>query len=162
MNLQTHDALMYNRWEANVGCVDQVNNDIRPFVWNTIMRFDTLGSTWGDPPWNPIATPSGGLMRTRTSTSWGWNSDTAAMIKAPSLLIAGEFDLSEGRTFLYEDLGSYRKVFIKVDCASHFMVWENQHRVLLETSKEWFLHGSLNGIKHGVLTYDTNGMFHKE
>ena len=162
MNLQTHDRLMDERWEANVGCSDQVNYNIRPVVWNTIMRFDTLGSTWGNPPWNPISSPTGGVMRTRTATSWGWNAETEAMVKAPSLLIAGEFDMSAGRIYLYEDLGSDSKVFIEVACASHFLVWENQHNVLLETSKEWFLHGSIRGLKNGMLTYDADGKFHKK
>jgi len=101
-------------------------------------------------------------MRTRTATSWGWNAETEAMVKAPSLLIAGKFDMSAGRIYLYEDLGSDSKVFIKAACASHFLVWENQHQVLLESSKEWFLHGSIRGLKNEMLTYDSEGKIHEK
>lgn len=96
-------------------------------------------------------------MRTRTSTSWGWNSSTAAMVKAPSLLIAGEFDFPQRRIDLFEDLGSRHKVLIKVACGSHFLVWENQHKILLETSKEWFRKGSIEGVRLGTFWVDAEG-----
>jgi pimeloyl-ACP methyl ester carboxylesterase len=160
MNLQTYQELTQGRWDSEVGCEDQFDPDIRPVIWNTIMSFDPLGSTWGTPPWNPVASPEGGVMRTRTATSWGWNSDMAGMVEAPSLLIAGEFDLPQSRIDLFEDLGTDHKVLIEVACGSHFLVWENQHRILLETSKEWFLKGSIGGVRQGMLYVDTEGRIH--
>jgi pimeloyl-ACP methyl ester carboxylesterase len=160
MNLQTYQELTQGRWDAEVGCEDQFDPDIRPVIWNTIMSFDPLGSTWGTPPWNPVASPEGGVMRTRTATSWGWNSDMAGMVEAPSLLIAGEFDLPQSRIDLFEDLGADHKVLIEVACGSHFLVWENQHRILLETSKEWFLKGSIGGVRQGMLYVDSEGRIH--
>jgi pimeloyl-ACP methyl ester carboxylesterase len=160
MNLQTYEELTEGRWDSEVGCEDQFDPDIRPVIWNTIMAFDPLGSTWGTPPWNPVASPTGGVMRTRTATSWGWNSSTAAMVEAPSLLIAGEFDLPQSRIDLFEDLGADHKVLIEVACGSHFLVWENQHEILLETSKEWFLKGSIDGVRQGRLYVDAEGRIH--
>jgi pimeloyl-ACP methyl ester carboxylesterase len=155
LGLQTHDELMLGRWDSEVGCEDQFDPEIRPVIWNTIMAFDPLGSTWGTPPWNPVASPTGGVMRTRTSTSWGWNVDTAATVRVPALVIVGEFDgILEGSRLLYETLGSKRKVLIEVACASHFLVWENQHEILLETSREWFGKGSIDGARQGAFMVD--------
>lgn len=158
MNLQTHDELMHGRWDSEIGCEDQFDPEIRPVIWNTIMAFDPLGSTWGNPPWNPVASPEGGVMRTRTATNWGWNADTAAMVQAPSLVIVGEFDgAREPSRELYEALGSKRKVFIEVACASHFLVWESQHEILLETSKEWLRKGSIDGQRKAEFWVDELG-----
>jgi pimeloyl-ACP methyl ester carboxylesterase len=149
---------MAGRWDSEVGCEDQFDPAIRPVIWNTIMAFDPLGSTWGTPPWNPVASPEGGVMRTRTSTSWGWNLDTAATIRVPALVIVGEFDgILEGSRLLYETLASKRKVLIEVACASHFLVWENQHDILLTTSKEWFSKGSVDGAREGTFWVDPEG-----
>jgi pimeloyl-ACP methyl ester carboxylesterase len=158
LGLQTHEELMAGRWDSEVGCEDQFDPAIRPVIWNTIMAFDPLGSTWGTPPWNPVASPEGGVMRTRTSTSWGWNLDTAATIRVPALVIVGEFDgILEGSRLLYETLASKRKVLIEVACASHFLVWENQHDILLTTSKEWFSKGSVDGAREGTFWVDPEG-----
>ena len=101
-------------------------------------------------------------MRTRTATNWGWNLDTAAMIKAPTLFIVGEFDRPDERRQLYEALGSKRKVFIGVACASHFLVWENQHDILLETSAEWLRKGSINGHRTGEFWVDETGQLNRQ
>ena len=162
MNLQTHDELMHGRWDSEVGCEDQFDPNIRPVVWNTIMSFDPLGSTWGSPPWNPVASPEGGVMRTRTATSWGWNIETAAMVEAPSLHIVGEFDAPDRRRLLYDVIGSKHKVFIEVACASHFLVWERQHDILLETSKEWFSRGTVDGEREGTFWVDELGRIHEQ
>jgi hypothetical protein len=163
MNLQTHDELMHGRWDSEIGCEDQFDPEIRPVIWNTIMAFDPLGSTWGNPPWNPVASPEGGVMRTRTATNWGWNADTAAMVQAPSLVIVGEVDgAREPSRQLYEALGSKRKVFIEVACASHFLVWENQHDILLETSAEWLRKGSINGHREGTFWVDETGQLNRQ
>jgi pimeloyl-ACP methyl ester carboxylesterase len=163
MNFQTHDELMHGRWDDEVGCEDQFDPAVRPVVWNTTMSFDPLGSTWGTPPWNPVASPEGGLMRTRTSTSWGWNADAAAMVTAPSVVIVGEFDgAREPSRGLFEALGSQRKVFIEVACASHFLVWENQQKILLETSEEWFRKGSIDDVRKGEFLVDEFGQLNEQ
>jgi pimeloyl-ACP methyl ester carboxylesterase len=158
MSLQTHDELMNDRWGSEVGCEDQFDPDIQPVIWNTIMTFDPLGSTWGSPPWNPVASPEGGVMRTRTATNWGWNADVAGMVQAPSLVIVGEFDgAREPSRQLYEALGTKHKVLIEVACASHFLVWENQHEILLTTSEEWLRKGSIDGHRTGTFWVDESG-----
>jgi pimeloyl-ACP methyl ester carboxylesterase len=153
---------MYGRWLETAICENQIDPDIQPVIWEQIMRFDTLGSTWGTPPWNPIASPEGGLMRTRRATYWGWNEAAAAKVQAPSLCIAGEQDWAQRRVDLYDALGTDHKVLIQVACATHFLLWENRHKILLKTSKDWFLHGSIKGVRNGFLYVDSEGKFHKE
>ncbi|MDP8961733.1 MAG: hypothetical protein M3N32_08990 [Actinomycetota bacterium] len=38
---------------------------------------------------------------------------------------------------LHEDLGTQDKIFVSVACASHWMLWERQHRALHRLSSEW-------------------------
>jgi len=66
---------------------------------------------------------------------WGWNARSARKINVPTLIIAGDLDTLTGVTVgrnLYSDLVTDSKVFVHVACAGHQLVWENQHRVLLE------------------------------
>jgi pimeloyl-ACP methyl ester carboxylesterase len=163
LGLQSYDELMQDRWESFVICDDQIDPEIQPVIWESTMRFDPLGSTWGTPSWNPIASPTGGLMRTRTGTNWSFDTYKAGLVQAPSLLIVGKQDeFMAFSDWLYEDLGTEHKVLMKVDCATHFLAWETQHRILFETSKAWFLHGSIKGVSQGFLSVDANGKIHKE
>lgn len=154
MSLQTRPVLMEDRWQAFVQCEGQVDPGIRDVIWDTIMSFDPVGRTWGPPE---------GVMRVRTASSWGWNAEFAARVQAPTLIIVGEQDgLYNADVLLFEDLGTQDKVFVGVACATHFLVWETGHRALLTASKEWLLHGSINGVRHGVLSVDPEGRFRKE
>jgi pimeloyl-ACP methyl ester carboxylesterase len=153
MGIQTHDELMFDRWQATVTC-GRVDPGIRDVIWSTILSFDTLGAMWGTPP---------GLMRTRTAVSWGWNATYAARVTAPTLIIVGEQDsLLPTARMLYDDLVSVpNKVRIEAACATHFMVWEEpQHRTLLEASKSWLLHGSVRGASQGTFRVDEEGRYH--
>jgi pimeloyl-ACP methyl ester carboxylesterase len=159
LNLQTHEGFMQGRWDAEVGCEDQFDPAIRPVIWNTMMSFDPLGSTWGSLPWNPVASPEGGILRYPTAAfDWGWNAEMAAKVEAPSVVIVGEFDgLREPSRGLYEALGTKHKVFIEVACASHFLVWENQHEILFDTSEEWLRKGTIDGDRTGEFWVDESG-----
>jgi hypothetical protein len=74
------------------------------------------------------------------------------------LIIVGRNDalLSQGRD-LYQDLGSEDKVLVEVPCASHYLVWETNHKILHTASKQWLRNGSLSGVRQGVLTLDADG-----
>jgi pimeloyl-ACP methyl ester carboxylesterase len=97
------------------------------------------------------------------NVAYRWTATQAAQIQAPSLLVVGGFDGAMTLTRnLYRQLGTQNKVLIEVACASHFLVWENQHAVLLEGSKAWFREGSIEGIEQGVLTVDPDGKYHRQ
>lgn len=162
LTLQTYQGLIHDRWLSNVACTDQVEPGAETVAWNDIMSFDPLGSTWGTPPWNPISSPEGGLMRVATWSFWGWNAEAAAAIEAPTLILVGEEDgLYDGNVQLYEDLGVDNKVFVGIECATHFVSWESQHTVLQETSLDWLRSGRIQGQRQGTFTADPMGRLHR-
>jgi len=148
MNLRSR-AMLEAEWQREVACEGQFEPGIRDVVWNRIMDFEPVGRTWG---------PADGVMRVRTTTNWGWNANAAPTIKVPMLIIVGRNDalLSQGRD-LYQDLGSEDKVLVEVPCASHYLVWETNHKILHTASKQWLRNGSLSGVRQGVLTLDADG-----
>jgi len=148
MNLRTR-PLLEAEWDSQVACEGQFEPAIRDVVWRKIMDFEPVGRTWG---------PLEGVMRARTITPWGWNQTVAPTIKVPMLIMVGQNDtlLSQGRD-LYQDLGSEDKVLLEVPCASHFLVWETNHKILHTASREWLRKGSLKGVRQGVLTVDADG-----
>ena len=148
MNLRTR-AMLEGDWQREVACEGQFEPEIRDIVWNRIMDFEPVGRTWG---------PLEGVMRARTNTNWGWNRTTAPTLKLPMLIIVGRNDalLSQGRD-LYQDLGAEDKVLVEVPCASHFLIWETNHKILHKASREWLRKGSLKGVRQGVFTVDADG-----
>lgn len=154
--MSVFDPWTFPGWDAMVKCADQFNPDIRRVISSAQLEFDTLGSTWGtrgvirtpNQNTNPATTPPpGGL--------WGWNPEFAARVEAPTLIIRGDLDTlapAAGAQSLFEDLGSESKVSITVPCASHFLVWENQHMVLLEASRDWLRHGAFNWRSNGAFS----------
>jgi len=105
-------------------------------------------------------------MRVRTPFLWGWNAATAHKITVPVLIIAGEFDTGAGGvqdlSRLYAEVPHDQKMWFKVQCAGHFMVWEQQRRVLHHISKEWLMHGAVEGFTNGIFSIDTEGEIHPE
>lgn len=143
-------------WDGEVGCENQFSPDIRGPLRSTILQFDPLGSTWGD----------GELWRAPLqNTLWGWNAEFAQLIGAPTLIIRGEFDMTAPEPLqrdLFEDLGTDHKVFVKVACASHQLVWENQHMILLRASEEWLREGTFAEQPSGSFFVDAGGGIHPE
>jgi pimeloyl-ACP methyl ester carboxylesterase len=156
--LQTRFALEQLRWQPNVHCAGQVDPDIRPVIWQTIMGFDSLGSAWG-----PQTAPEGpGVMRYPTKTSWGWNSSYAANVTAPTLITISQYDASEAlRTNakqLFSDLTAVnQKVLLDFDCASHFLPWESQHVYLMQASLDWLQRTQIDGETFGTFEVNTHG-----
>jgi Predicted hydrolases or acyltransferases (alpha/beta hydrolase superfamily) len=140
-----------NNWNSQVHCENQFVPAIRPAIWASILAFDPVGSTWGD----------GQLWRAPVqNTLWGWNQGSAAHIEAPTLIIRGEFDTQAPLPLqrdLFDDLGTNRKVFVRVACSGHQLVWENQHTVLFDASRQWLRHGRFAGNPSGSFFVDTKG-----
>ncbi len=144
MRLQTRDALMNGRWASTMRCENQVDPGIQEVIWQTIMSHDQLGSVWG---------PSHGVMRVRSSGgAWGWNSEFASKVRAPTLILVGEQDgLLPSSEALYGDLAAADgKVLVRMSCATHFAVWETtQYRFMHEASREWLESGTFRGRSEG-------------
>ena len=81
-----------------------------------------------------------------------------ASFAPPALVIVGEFDrLLESNIALYGDLGTAHKAFLKVVCASHFMMWEKARHTQRRAVREWLDHGTLNGQPAGMFQADNDG-----
>ena len=127
-------------WDINGGtnapftgmCDNQFDAAIRPVITATQMEFDPLGSTWG----------TAGVRRSPTfptgSMQSGWNAKLAAQVTVPTLIIRGDLDTAVPSSDIQDLLGDLtstpQKIFIHVACASHYLVWENQHMALLTAS----------------------------
>jgi pimeloyl-ACP methyl ester carboxylesterase len=150
MNLQTRSDLEEKRWDPDVRCPGQVEPGMRDIVWKAIMAWDRVGASWG---------PAGGVMRYRMATRYGWPPRLAAKVRAPTLVVAGEYDRLAERRSVYELLGARDKVFLGVACASHWMCWEMQHARLHAASREWLAGGRLRGLRRGELRVEASGKF---
>ncbi len=151
MSLQTRDDFERLRWDPDVRCAGQVEPGARDAVWAEIMKWDKVGSTWG---------PEGiGVMRGRIATGFGWTQEMAAKVVTPTLIVVGEYDRLKERRTVYEQISSKDKVFINVACASHFMVWEKQRRVLHETSVAWLKDGRVKNVSRGEFRVDEDGSY---
>jgi pimeloyl-ACP methyl ester carboxylesterase len=149
MTLQTHDALMNTRWRDRTQCEDQIDDGIQSAVWQEIMAFDSYGSAWRPE----------GVMRVRRGDYWGWNSEYAARVSAPTLILIGDRDfLLPVVRELYPDLtGTQRKVMAIMECATHFAVWEKtQYRFMHAASKEWLQSETLNGRQQGIIEIEAS------
>jgi pimeloyl-ACP methyl ester carboxylesterase len=81
----------------------------------------------------------------------------AAKVVTPTLIVVGEYDRLKERRTVYEQISAKDKVFIDVACASHFMVWEKQRRVLHESSVEWLTRGRIKNVSRGEFRVAEDG-----
>ena len=147
MGLQTYEGLMNTRWRDRLQCEDQIEVGIQPVIWQEIMAFEPYGYAW---------LPEG-VMRVRRGDYWGWNSEFAAKVTVPTLIMIGDRDfLLPVVRELYPDLtGTENKVMAIMECATHFAVWEKtQYRFMQRASKEWMETSSLQGNTQGVIEID--------
>ena len=142
MGIQSQAAL-YELWDRQTACADQVDPAIREVIWSELLASDPVGATWGP-----------GVRRAPTRTAWGWNADVAAQVRHPTLLVAGEADVQVSPASvrdLHAALGAQDKVFLDLACTSHNAMWETRHRLLFDASLEWLTRGTVNGERTGTL-----------
>ena len=149
VQLQTRDDMERLRWDPDVRCPGQVEPGVRDAVWKSIMQWDRIGDNWG----------ANGAMRGRVATNFGWTQELSQKVTSPTLVVVGEFDRLAERRTVYEQIASQEKVFLNVACASHFMVWEKQHKVLHESSLEWLRDAQVKGVKRGEFRVDYEGRY---
>ncbi len=150
ITLRSREILEKKTWDPDVRCPGQVEPGARDVVWKAIMQWDRIGASWG---------PADGVLRGRTATRFGWTPELAAKLTAPALVIVGEFDRLKERRAVYEQVAARDKVFLNVACASHFMVWEKQRRVLHEASLEWLTSGRVKNASRGEIRVDADGKY---
>jgi pimeloyl-ACP methyl ester carboxylesterase len=147
MVMQVREVGERQRWLGTVKCQDTIEPGMPELIWKLTMDSDTLAANWGP----------GGL-RAPTRTYWGWNATSAAKIKVPTLIMVGEEDdLIASNRDLHADLGAQDKAFLAITCATHYVNWEKQHRMLKRASLEWLEKGTLVGQRQGIFRADADG-----
>ena len=151
--LVTRAAFM-EAWNREIGCERQVADGMQAAVWNAIMEEEAVGSTWGKPD---------GVIRVRSFFQWGWNQAMVQKISVPTLIIAAEFDRSVPATFdqLYGDLTGVpdgRRLLVTIQCAGHYVAWEQQAKVLHQLSKQWIKNWAVEDQISGKFFVDTEGV----
>ncbi len=150
MRLMTREMYTQDRWHAGVACDAQVEPGVEPIVWDTIMRVDKIGATWG---------PADGVMRVSNAPAWGWNREFAAQVQAPTLILVGEQDfIFEAAKPLYTDLtGAPSKYLINMECATHYAFWESFHYTRMQDAAiEWLTKGTYQGQSEGISRFEVS------
>jgi pimeloyl-ACP methyl ester carboxylesterase len=89
----------------------------------------------------------------------------AQRIDVPTIIFHGQLDTQAPENLqrdLFADLATANKVFVTVECASHYLVWENQHMVMLRASAEWLRHGTFADQSTGSFFVDIEGRVHPQ
>ena len=145
--LQTRERLEKERWLADVKCNDQIDDPaIGDVMWRELMKVEGAGADW----------IPGGVMRAPNRMNYGWRK-TVPQIKAPVLILLGEFDNFEKRHDAWKALTVKHKAFLKIACGSHYLQYERQRKVVHAASKEWLLKGTINGKAEGYYAADRSG-----
>jgi len=142
MTTQSHDEFIAN-WDRQVGCPGQYESGVANAVWREMLASDPVGATWGS-----------GVRRAPSVPTWGFNKEVASKMTTPFLMISGANDKQvapEQVRELYEDLGSRDKVFIDLACSSHNAMWEKNHALLFDASREWLERGTAGGATTGMV-----------
>lgn len=130
-------------WNRQVECENQYTAPVAEAVWQAMLDSDPVGATWGT-----------GVRRAPRTTVWGWGQQDVAKATHPMLLVAPALDkqIPPLRVFeLHEDLGSNDKVLLDLACSSHNAMWEMNHQLLFEASKQWLRDGAIDGQSSGIV-----------
>jgi pimeloyl-ACP methyl ester carboxylesterase len=110
-------------------CPGERDDQISDVIWASVRNRDPLTLTWGPHP----ELPEGGVRRAPTATLFGWDPTAARRIAVPTLILSGLFDNQNPtarQENIYDNLGTTRKVLVKIDCATHNALWEGSDRKL--------------------------------
>jgi pimeloyl-ACP methyl ester carboxylesterase len=150
-------------------------------LWEQIMEHDSLGREWGgSDPANPT-----GLNRSPTFSNYGWDDNIARQLSTPALVIHGLDDTIAppvNATAIYEDLPATNKVLVRVQCASHALLWEGcrgsrcmpvsgtpygatpgtpwagPYATVKAALIEWIQRGTFDGAASGSFVVDASGV----
>jgi pimeloyl-ACP methyl ester carboxylesterase len=132
-----------------VRCEGQLEDpEVPNAMWRELMQLDDVGARWG--------AHGEGIMRAPNRMNFGWR-ENLANIKAPTLVLLGEFDNYAKRLEAWHGLGAPQKLFIKVACASHFMQFERGRHLLYRATESWLRTGKVDHADRGEFAADAAG-----
>ena len=147
--LQSKDFLLHNRWQDFVKCDGQLEDpEVCNAVWRELIALDPVGAHWGR--------EGEGIIRAPNRMNFGWR-ENLARIRAPTLMLLGEFDNYAKRLDAWRGLGAPQKLFIRIPCASHFVQFERGRHVLYRATASWLENGAVDGFERGELAADASG-----
>lgn len=136
MTKQSRTDFLAN-WDRQVGCENQYDPAVAEVIWAEMLASDPVGATWGS-----------GVRRAPRTPTFGWTPAVVATTLAPVLSVAGTHDAQVSPERVREfhgDLGSERKVYIEMHCASHNAMWEKDAGKLFDASWQWLSTTSYEG-----------------
>jgi pimeloyl-ACP methyl ester carboxylesterase len=92
----------------------------------------------------------------------GANKQNLKSLKAPILLIGGQFDwLASPRSIekFYRSLKIPKKVHMTINCTSHFIAFERRNQIMYKASSDWLQDEAISGKSQGSLTVKADGAF---
>lgn len=147
--LQSKEFLLHRRWQDHVRCEGQLEDpEVCNAVWRELMALDEVGARWG--------ANGEGIMRAPNRMNFGWR-ENLARIRAPTLVMLGEFDNYVKRLEAWRGLTVPHKLFVRVACASHFMQFERGRHLLYRATASWLKSGAVEGAEVGELAADAHG-----
>jgi pimeloyl-ACP methyl ester carboxylesterase len=130
-------------WDRQIGCADQYDPAVRNAVWTEMLASDPVGATWGT-----------GVRRAPSTTTWGWNAAMIGSTRMPTMVIAGVHDKQvppDRVRAAYDDLGATDKIYVDLACSSHNAMWERNHRLMFDASRQWLLAGAVGEQKSRIV-----------
>src|SRR5262245_51094843 len=143
------------QWERMRRCEDIVDPGVHEALITSLRTYaDPGAASWGTPPGTLYRVPTGSVVDA------GWNRASAERVKVPVLLVVGEHDprFAQEAPTLYADISSKEKLLVKVQCATHFLLFERNHKVVHRAFAEFLTNGTVNG-RQGVVTVDREGKY---
>jgi pimeloyl-ACP methyl ester carboxylesterase len=141
-NTQSKTEFFAN-WERQVGCPNQYDPAVRDAVWADMLASDPVGATWGT-----------GVRRAPSTTTWGWNAAMIGATKIPTMFIAAALDKQVPQDRVraaYDDMAATDKVFVDLACSSHNAMWERNHLLMFDASRQWLTTGAVGETRTGVI-----------
>jgi len=143
------------QWERMRRCEDIVDPGVHEALMTSLRTYaDPGAASWGTLPGMLYRVPTG------SQVDAGWNRAAAKRVKVPVLLVVGEHDprFAQEAPTLYADISSQEKVLVKVQCATHFLLFERNHKVVHRAFAEFLTKGTVNG-QQGLVTVDREGKY---
>ncbi|MFE9694904.1 alpha/beta fold hydrolase [Micromonospora sp. NPDC005806] len=167
--------------DREAACTGRVVPGSREQVAAQVLEEDPVGAQWGGTiPGHPT-----GLARSPVFSSYGWNTEVAAQLTPPTLVIHGAEDgltPPANATAIYNAAPMTNKVLVTVACGSHTFVWEGcsghrctptsgtpyggtpgapwagPHSTVRAALIEWIKSGTFNGAPRGQFAVDESGV----